>query len=188
MPAIDLVLKLHRTGRGNLLVFDLSTQEARNAVWDFANTAKAKHNDFLRVMIDAPAKKVKTGPRGQVNRHFGHCADIAEQLTSDEHPVTKEMVDEYLRVLAVREEFPTFYNILKETVEPIHFNAQLSVANANIVELVKRRFADKFPLWLHEYIDPDHPEKGSYKSIQGRSYEEMKVYWKKEAENRERPK
>jgi hypothetical protein len=182
VASVDLVLKLTRTGDGRFLCFELPTQEARNVVWDLVEKVGPKHNDFLRVTLDVPARKVKTGPRGQVNRHWGHCTEIAEQLTSEEAPVTKEMVDVFLRRRAVRDGFPTFYNILEDAVEPVHFNAALSVEHANIIELVKRQFVDKIPLWLTEYDDRAKP----YKSVQGRTRDEMKIYWREEAKKRER--
>lgn len=181
MPGPDLVLHLHRTGDGRILAFDLSSQEARNAVWAYIKNVGPKHNDYFRVMFEEPAKPIKKGPRGQLNRHWGHCSDIAIQLTTEDRVYTKEMVDRALRNLAVREDLPTIYNEIDDSVEPIHSSAW-TVEQANIVERVKQRFCDRVPLWLTEYDETD-PKKPPipYKSIQGRTRKEMEVYWREQA-------
>lgn len=190
MAAIDYPLHVHRTGDGKILQLELNSQEVRNAVWDLVERAEKKHGGFIRSMFDLPAKPVRTGPRGQVNRHYGHCTDLAAQLSTEEHKVTKEMVDGFLRKLAVKEGYPTFYNVLEDSVEPAHFNSQLSIEHANIVERVKQRYADgdnrgHAVFWLTEYHE-EKDEKGKvvrlepYKSIQGRSKDEMEVYWREQ--------
>jgi len=180
MPAVDYPFHVHRTGDGKVLVLELPNQEIRNAVWSLVERAEEKHGGFIRGMLDVPAKPIKTGPRGQLNRHYGHCQDIADQVGTDEHPVTKEMVDIFLRKQAVREGFPTVYNVLEDAVEPVHFNAALSVDHANIVERVKQKWCDERELFLTEYdetVSPPVP----YKSIGGRDRKAMEAYWDEQA-------
>jgi len=189
MPGIDYVLPLKKLGDGRLLCFELQSQEARNVVWSYVERLGPKANFHFRVQVGQVVKPITRGYRSLMNRHWGHCSDIAQQLTDESKGIryTKEMVDRALRTLAVREKdgLRTFYNEITDDVEPIHMS-ECSAKEANLIELVKQRFCgDRF--WLTEYIDPLHPEKGSYKSVGGRTFTEMEAYWREQTGKGERP-
>jgi hypothetical protein len=172
---VDITLKLKRTGDGNLLAFEVN-RAAHNELWQYVNEIGAKTNDFFALRIARPFKPKSTGPRSQLNRHWGHCEDVAEQLSTETKHYSKEMVDRALRNLAVKEHLPTHYNEIDDSVEPIGFS-EMSVEDAMIVERVKQRMCDKASLYLTEYVDPEDPSKGTYKSVGGRTKKEMEVYW-----------
>jgi hypothetical protein len=176
MAIVDFPLHVRRTGNGKELVLDLPNLEVRNAVWMLVELAEKKHGGYIRAMLDRPAKPVKTGPRGQVNRHWGHCQDIADQVSTEEHAVSKEQVDVFLRKQAVREDYPTVYNVLEDSVEAVHFNSALSVEYANIVEKVKQKWCDEREFYLTEYDETVKPPV-PYRSVGGRDRKQMEVYW-----------
>jgi len=69
------------------------------------------------------------------------------------------------------EGYPTYLDL--NGVESPLPSAQATVENMKIVTRTLQRFADIHGFWLHEYV-ADGPLKGQvYKSIGGRSYEEM---------------
>jgi hypothetical protein len=176
MAGIELTLQLKLSGDGDTLAFNVN-KAAHNDVWEYLNTIGPKTNWYFNVRLSRPFKPKTTGPRSQLNRHWGQCEDIAEQLTTDTRRYTKEMVDWGLRVLAVKEGLPTKYNEVSDSVEPIGFS-EMSVEDAMLVERVKQRMCDKAGMWLSEYIDTLNPGLGTYKSVGGRTKSEMEAYWK----------
>ena len=73
--------------------------------------------------------------------------------------------------MAVSEGYPTYLDI--NGVETPLPSAESSMEQLDVVLKVQQRYADIHSLWLHEYIE-EGPLKGlAYKSIGGRSYEEM---------------
>jgi hypothetical protein len=174
VSGLDFTLKLHRTGKGQYLVFDID-RAAHNDAWDYLNTIGAKTNDYFRVRVEKPFKGITKGHRGQLPRHWGHCTDIAEQLSTDRQMYSKEDIDAALRRMAVSEGLRTYLSIDGHE-EPIHLS-EMSVEDAAIVERVKARYCDTNDLFLSEYRDPDDPSKGVYRSLGGRTYDEMLKWW-----------
>ena len=130
----------------------------------------AKNAGYLTVRLEAPRRPRTTGERSQNSRHWGHCDDIAEQLTTSQQRYTKEDVDAALRRMSVREGLPTFIGV-DGAEEPIH-HSEMSVEQADVVERVKQRFADEHDLWLTEYDDSVSPPV-AYRSVGGRTRKEM---------------
>lgn len=114
-----------------------------------------------------------TGPRSENSRHWGHCTDIAQQLTTDECRYTKRHIDAALRRMAVSEGLPTFLNV-DGVEEPIH-TSEMTGRHMEIVERVKQRFADLHELWLTEYDDTVSPPV-PYRSVGGRTRAEMEIW------------
>ena len=133
----------------------------------------AKRGGYITLSISLPKRPKTTGERSQLNRHWGHCEDIADQLSTIKRSYTKREIDDALRRMAVSEHLPTFLNIDGQE-EPIHLS-EMSVEEANIVETVKQRFCDKNGLWITEYDDEVLPPV-PYRSIGGRTRAEMAVY------------
>lgn len=131
-----------------------------------------KHAGHMTFALSLPRRPRSVGERSQNSRHWAHCQDIANQLGDSGHTYTKEDIDAALRRMSVREGLPTFLNI-DGAEEPIHCS-EMSVEEASMVERVKQRFADEHNLWLTEYIDPENPKVGTYRSIGGQSYTEMR--------------
>ncbi len=134
-------------------------------------TEKSKNRGgYVTLAVSLPKRPRSTGERSQLNRHWGHCEDIADQLSTIKQSYTKRHIDSALRRMAVHEHLGTFLNV-DGAEEPIHFS-EMSVEEADIVEKVKLRYCDQHELWLTEYddtVDPPVP----YRSIGGRSREEM---------------
>ncbi len=171
---IDETFHLRRTGDGTLFAIEIGSR-IHNKFWSFINHVGSKTNDYFRIRIDRPAKAISRGPRSQMARHWGHCTDIADQLATETKRYTKEMVDRSLRILAVREGLPTFYNEITDEVEPKHIS-DCSAEEYEIIERVKQRLADEAKLWLTEYdetVDPPVP----YRSVAGRTRQEMIKLW-----------
>jgi hypothetical protein len=180
MAGIDMVFpikKISEDGR----VFGVEVNRGIHVeFWSYVNAISAKHAGYVRLQIGPPVRPIKRGPRGQMNRHFGHCQDIADQLSTAKRMYTKEEVDRALRNLAVREGIPTVYNEIDDTVEPIHMSA-CSVEHANIIEIVKQKFCDEHSLYLTEYDETVNPPE-PYRSLNGRTREEMKIYYQERGE------
>lgn len=132
-----------------------------------------KRGGYITLSISLPKRPKSTGERSQLNRHWGHCEDIADQLSTIKRSYTKREIDDAIRRMAVSEHLPTFLNIDGQE-EPIHLS-EMSMEEANVVERVKQRFCDENDLWLHEYDDEEHPPV-PYRSIGGRTRAEMAVY------------
>lgn len=151
MAGLDLTLHRRQTGDGSIVCFEV-TREAFNDIWYFIKDVGKRTDENFRVRIDRPFRPRSTGYRSQNSRHWGHCDDIAVQLTvKGKHTYSKEEVDAALRRMSVIEGLPTFLNI-DGVEEPIHFS-EMSVDQANAVERVKQRFCDTHNLWLTEYDD-----------------------------------
>lgn len=137
-------------------------------------TEKAKdRGGYVTLAVSLPKRPKSTGERSQLNRHWGHCEDIADQLSTIKQSYTKRHIDAALRRMAVSEHLRTFLNV-DGAEEPIHFS-EMCVEEANIVEYVKQRFCDQHDLWLTEYddtVDPPVP----YRSIGGRTRAEMVTF------------
>ena len=138
--------------------------------------SKQKHNGYLDIRLALPYRPRTTGPRSQNSRFYGHCEDLAEQVL-DEHGeprFTKEQIHDAMLRMAVPEGYPTYLDL--NGVESPLPSAQSSVEQMNVVTRVLQRFADIHNFWLHEYVEKG-PHKGEvYRSIGGRSFEEMQKW------------
>ncbi len=203
--------KLLRTGEGSVMQFEVP-REAHNETWQYLNAVGKQTNDYFCLTVGKPRRTISKGYRSQLSRHWGHCEDIAEQLTTATRRYTKDRVDRALRNMAVREGLPTEYNDIDDTVEPKGLSG-MSVEEYEILERVKQRFADSIPLWLSEYDDecPECNGKGRtpdpnpmsrvdtidclscwgsgkssdpvpYRSVQGRTRKEMVEYWRQKGD------
>ena len=175
MPGVDAVFERVSLEDGNLFAIRVP-RASRNEFWAYVNAVEKK-SKFFRVQLSPPAKPITRGYRSQMARHWGHCGDIAEQKTTEKRTYTKEMIDRSLRVMAVREHFPTQYDDVADVVEPIHMS-QCTVEDANLIEHVKQRYCDEHEYWLTEYHELPDKKLIPYRSIGGRTYAEMQVYWK----------
>ncbi len=132
-----------------------------------------KRGGYITLSISLPKRPKTTGERSQLNRHWGHCEDIADQLSTIKCSYTKREIDDAIRRMSVDEGLPTFLNIDGKE-EPIHLS-EMSVEEANIVERVKQRFCDENELWLHEYDDTVKPPV-PYRCVGGRTRADMATY------------
>jgi hypothetical protein len=190
---IDATFHVERSGDGSRFCLEIG-RSIHNEFWAYVNAVGAKTNDHFRVRIDRPARSITRGYRSQMARWWGHCADIAEQLSAGRRHYTKEQVSESLKVRAVREHYPTEYNDITDQVEPQGLES-CTAEDYEILERVKQRFSDEHNLWLTEY-DEECPHIGRpavgcllcggtgkliepipYHSIAGRSRREMEAYW-----------
>jgi len=111
------------------------------------------------------------GPRSQSARFHGHCQDIAKQ--SGRHP---EEVKEMLKWAAFRQ---GLWRGTEDLITGDKFpqsEAAASVEEESNILRLQQMLADSKGWWLTEYIDPKKPKLGTYRSVGGRSYEEMKSY------------
>lgn len=180
MPGVDGVFHRKSTGDGTIFAVEIP-RSAHNAFWSYVAEVEKKTNGHFRLQIGPPARPITRGYRSQLSRHWGHAQDIAEQLTSGTRAYTKEMVDKALRTLAVREGLPTVYNEIDDTVEAIHSSAW-TVEDANIVERVKQKWCDEHGLYLTEYRTLPDGTVEPYRSLAGRSYEDMAIYYRERGE------
>lgn len=136
--------------------------------------SEKKCGGYLNVRFDLPRRPRTIGPRSQNNRFYGHCEDLAEQVLDENGKAqyTKQQIhDAMLRMSVSEGGYPTYLDL--NGVESPLPSAQSTVENMKIVNRTLQRFADIHGFWLHEYV-ADGPRKGQvYKSIGGRSYEEM---------------
>ncbi len=110
------------------------------------------------------------GPRSQSARFHGHCKDIAEQ--SGRHP---SEVKESLKWHAAAEGlWRTFEDVWGNRM-PISEALATVEEEANLIKL-QQMLADSKGWWLTEFRDPKNPKLGTYQSIGGRTWEEMKRY------------
>ena len=144
------------------------------AVAQLVARSEKSRGGYITVSLSLPHKPRSTGERSQLNRHWGHCEDIAEQLSTAEQVYTKRDIDAGLRRMAVSAGLPTLQNF-DGAEEPIHFDDAMWIEQADIVERVKQRFADEHNLWLTEYDDTVSPPV-PYRSVGGRSRAEMAKY------------
>lgn len=126
-----------------------------------------KHNGYVTARLTTPFQPRTTGPHSQNNFAHGASDDIAEQLETAEKRITGAQVYDAMKRLAVKEGYPTYYEALDDTVQPMHL-ADASKEQADIVNRVIARFADEHGLWLTRSDD-----KGTYRSVGGRTREEM---------------
>ena len=143
-----------------------------------AERSDKRHAGYVTVTVDTPRRPRTTGERSQNSRHWGHCSDIAEQLSKPERVYTKRDIDTALRRMAVRDGLPTQIGV-DGCEEPIGCE-RFTVEQADIVERVKQRFADEHELWLTEYDETVKPPV-AYRSVGGRSRAEMQAL--KESDN-----
>lgn len=138
--------------------------------------SKQKCAGYLNIRLDLPHRPRTTGPRSQNNRLYGHCEDLAEQVLDEngEPRFAKEQIRDAMLRMAVPEGYPTYLDL--NGVESPLPDSQASVEQMNVVTRVLQRFADIHNFWLHEYV-AEGPHKGEvYRSIGGRSYEEIQRY------------
>jgi len=134
-----------------------------------------KHGGYLNAKFDLPRRPRTIGPRSQNNRFYGHCEDLAEQVLDENGKAiySKQQIHDAMLRMSVTEGegYPTYLDL--NGVESPLPSAQATVENMKIVTRTLQRFADIHGFWLHEYKAKE-PHKGLvYKSIGGRSYEEM---------------
>jgi hypothetical protein len=178
---IDAVFHMRRSGDGSVFCIEVG-RLIHNEFWNCINDLGKKTNDHFRIQITRPVRMISRGFRGQMERWWGHCSDIAEQLSQPGRLYTKERVSDSLKLLAVKEHFPVMYNDITNQVEPKGL-ADCTAEDYQILEMVKQRFADQHELWLTEYHEVKDPggnvtELIPYKSIQGRTMTQMEVYWR----------
>jgi len=138
--------------------------------------AMKKTNGYITWRATMPHRPRSTGPRSQNSRVWGHSEDLAEQVVGkDGLPAyTKRQIHDAMLRMSVPEGYPTCLDINgAETPLP---DEQTSVEQLDIVLKVQQRYADIHNFWLHEYV-AEGPHKGEvYKSVGGRTYEEMERY------------
>ena len=134
--------------------------------------ALAKHNGYIGIETYEPFRPRSTGWRSQNNRFYGHCEDIAEQVYPKLSPgAGKQRVHDGMLRMSVSEGYPTYLDL--NGVETPLPSAEASMEQLGLVLRVQQRYADFHKLWLTEYIKEGPNKNKSYKSIGGRSYEEM---------------
>jgi hypothetical protein len=148
--------------------------EFEDQVQALLSEARKKGVTQLAWTIQLPYRPRSTGPRSQNSRIHGHAKDISEQLVDDDGaPIyTPDEVKEAMKRLAVKEGYPTKYSPIDDEVIPKP-TRNASVEEAKLLSDVIQRFADEHGMWLTEYDDD-----GPYKSVGGRSREEMEDYWR----------
>lgn len=140
--------------------------------------SREKCGGYLNVRFDLPHRPRSTGLHSQNSRFYGHCEDIAEQvLGEDGKPqYTKDQIHDAMLRMAVGDGYQTYLDL--NGVETPLPSAQASVEQMNLVDRIMQRYADTHVFWLTEYV-AEGPRKGEvYKSIGGRSIEEMEKYEK----------
>ncbi|MCF7949881.1 MAG: hypothetical protein K9M94_14935 [Spirochaetia bacterium] len=129
--------------------------------------ARKKGISQLKWEITLPRKPRSKGPRSQNNRIWGNCQDIADQLGE----YTAEEIKAAMQRMAVDDGYPTKMSVDgKEIPKP---TSTVSSEEAKILLDVIQKFADEQSLYLTEYDG-----QGPYKTVGGRTREEMREYWK----------
>jgi len=132
--------------------------------------AERKGLKQLAVRIQLPHRPRTTGPRSQNARFRGHVRAVTEQLNRADGPdYTEKEVADAMKRMAVSEGYPT--KLGPDGAEVPESEANLSVEDEKVLLDVVHRFADQHELYLWEY-----GEDGPYKSVGGRTREEMQQY------------
>lgn len=129
----------------------------------FAELAKLGH-DYARVRVTVPQRPRTTGYRSQNSRLHGHCQDIADQLGGI---YSRDVVKDAMKRTAVTEGYPAVWSDLHGEVIPLP-TRDASIEQMHLLLEVIQRYADEHGLYLTEY-----DEEGPYRSIGGRSRDEM---------------
>jgi hypothetical protein len=148
----------------------------KDAINILIERAAKKTAGYLYLRLDLPRRPRTTGPRSQNNRFYGHCEDLAEQVLDEggEPKYDKGQIHDAMLRMSVPEGYPTYLDL--NGVETPLPSAQATVEQMNVVTKTLQRYADIHSFWLHEYA-ADGPHKGEvYRSIGGRSFEEMQKY------------
>ena len=115
----------------------------------------------VSVEIRRPFQPRTTGPRSQENKFRGGCRDISDQLG-----LPFDEVCEAIKRIATDEGYP-MTQAIDGTMVPISTSAASLEDEAMLIR-VMHRFADEHNLYLTEY-----DEYGSYRTVGGRSRDEM---------------
>lgn len=135
-----------------------------------AQEKQKRDNVQLHWEISLPKRPRSKGPRSQNNRIWGNCQDIADQLSGEEIEYTAEEIKAAMQRMAVDEGYPTKLSLDgKEVPKPTRYS---TVEEANLLLKVIQRFADQHDLFITEY-----DEQGPYRSVGGRTREEMRSYY-----------
>lgn len=114
----------------------------------------------MRVVVESmetartAGKRMKsTGWRSQNSHAWGHCSDIAEQLTLSNRPITKRNVMDAMRGELVEDRlWPEVEHPLFRNPQPMDWSeADSMLANVMVEKL--HAFADLHGLYLTEYIE-----------------------------------
>lgn len=120
--------------------------------------------------ISLPKRPRSKGPRSQNNRIWGNCQDIADQISNEEEEYTAEEIKAAMQRMSVEEGYPTKLSLDgREVPKPTRY---ATVEEANTLLNVIQRYADQYELYLTEY-----DEQGPYRSVGGRTREEMRRYY-----------
>lgn len=176
---VDATFHLRRTGDGSLFAFDVPGGR-HNELWHFLNEIGRRTNDYFRLRVDPPFVPRKTGYRSGSSRLHGHCEDVSAWILDEggERVYTKEQVKDAIKRMTAGEGHWRTRLTLDGREDPIS-EADASQEEENWANRVLERFAAEHEIPLTEYVDPEDPRKGTYKSIGGRSYVEMREYWRK---------
>ena len=108
------------------------------------------------------------GPRSQSARFHAHCQDIATQSKQYTAVQTKEMLKWHAAAEGLWRTVTDFWG----NRHPISESLATVEEEANLIRL-QQMLADSKGWFLTEYIDPQNPRKGTYRSVAGRSFKEM---------------
>ena len=164
---------LKREPGSNLIVIDAGTQS--DGVWSYLRAVGEKTNFHFRFRIDRPFRPRTTGYRSQSARFHGHCEDIAIQLVIAEtgRIYSPEEIADAFKRMAVEYGYPTHLSV--DGIEVPNSEADLSLEQESILLKVQQRYADIHGFWTTEYSQDG---KHTYRSVGGRTEEEMGRYWK----------
>jgi hypothetical protein len=117
----------------------------------------------------------KTGYRSLSARFHGHCADIADQARDDkgDRKYTAGEVKQIMKWHAAANGLWRSFTDFFGNKQPIS-EALATQEEETAINRLLQVFADGQGYWLTEYIDSEHPRMGTYKSLAGRNYKEMK--------------
>jgi hypothetical protein len=173
---IDCTMKRLRTGSPSVISFEIP-KEWRPVYKQMLEIVEPKVNGFYRVQINPPFVPRTTHKHGQEPRFRGHCKDLADQIVDEKTGLPaytpKEIADAMLRMAAGEELIPTKMGPDGQEV-PVHTDS-LSKGEMDKLLKLQQRFADEHGYWLTEYVAEGSEE--TYKSIGGRSFDEMKIFW-----------
>lgn len=142
---------------------DLHSADRQKMADLFDELEKLGHS-YARVRITVPQRPRTTGYRSQNSRLHGHCQDIADQLGGI---YTRDVVKDAMKRLAVTEGYPAVWSDLHGEVIPLP-TKDASIEQMQVLLDTIGKYADEHGLYLTEY-----DEEGRYRSIGGRSREEM---------------
>jgi hypothetical protein len=135
--------------------------EARDSMRLLSDKSIKSRGGYLSLTIDLPKRPRSTGKHSQNSRVFGHCADIAKQLSAGDVTYSTEKIYAAMKLMAMKagewpsakdEEGQAIVNPITKELEPMS-QADATMEEDYRLDKYITWWADTNNLWLTEYVN-----------------------------------